>query len=641
MKRRTLLLMGMMLLLVMIPSCVFARTDVTEITLDTIPEPEVGGKFAHAYYGFTVPEDAPFKSYMADWYVKSGDEWIDPEETEKGFLPDTLYRLEVNLYPKDGYNFLEKSQIDLSNFKAGDLVASDYEHFFGANGARLYFDFHTPKAETIIPVTDIVWKNYEYKAGGYVYFYHEKEILPADATYRTVIYQLEDIGNTGTERYFGYNTGLHMGQSNGPVKLTATIKNGIAEGKDFVKTFTLYCVGGSDPQPQKSLISELSIHIDVPNDGQQVPALNDPSTWCNAKAAACEIAGVYSTQFGKTLDGMAAAGETWNFVFDCKAAEGYEFADKVTATVNGKPATVARLSSGDVKAAADEGFTVTYNNTITIKKDLPEVIEYVPGGSIRASFLEEGTVYKYQWYLKEKTEASGGKKGPFREQSILLEDQYGTNLLILNADASYDGKSVYCVMNNSDGNQVTRTAVIKAVASVPTTPFTDVAEDSYYYDATVWAYNAKPQITDGTSATTFGPNKICTRGQVVTFLWRAAGCPEPKSSSNPFTDVKTSDYFYKPVLWAVEQGITDGTAPDQFSPAVTCKNSHILTFIWRALGEPGKTGNGTWYTDAYNWATLNQLLSGTFAGSFDINDQCPRKNVVTYLYRYYTMSNSK
>ncbi len=117
-------------------------------------------------------------------------------------------------------------------------------------------------------------------------------------------------------------------------------------------------------------------------------------------------------------------------------------------------------------------------------------------------------------------------------------------------------------------------------------PFSDVPADAYYHDAVAWAYGHEPQITDGTSATTFSPDKTCTRGQVVTFLWRAAGCPEPEATENPFADVSESDYFYKPVLWAVEKGITDGTTPTTFSPGSTCKNSHILTFIYRAVGEP-------------------------------------------------------
>ncbi|MBR0523237.1 MAG: S-layer homology domain-containing protein, partial [Firmicutes bacterium] len=165
-----------------------------------------------------------------------------------------------------------------------------------------------------------------------------------------------------------------------------------------------------------------------------------------------------------------------------------------------------------------------------------------------------------------------------------------------------------------------------------TIPFTDVAKSDYFYDSVVWAFNSDPQITDGTSATTFSPAKTCTRGQVVTFLWRTMGCPEPKNSKNPFTDVKESDYFYKPVLWAVENGITDGTSATTFSPASTCRNSHILTFIWRTVGKPGETGEGSWYSDALNWANKIGMLEGSYTGKYDVNADCPRANVVYYLY---------
>ncbi|MBQ3577769.1 MAG: S-layer homology domain-containing protein [Firmicutes bacterium] len=169
-------------------------------------------------------------------------------------------------------------------------------------------------------------------------------------------------------------------------------------------------------------------------------------------------------------------------------------------------------------------------------------------------------------------------------------------------------------------------------------PFADVPESAYYRDAVLWAFYSEPQVTDGTSPTTFSPANSCTRAQVVTFLWRALGKPAPKSRENPFSDVSESDWFFEPVLWAVEQGITDGTSPTTFSPKSPCKNSHILTFIWRAVGRPGDTGaekTSQWYADALSWAEDSGLLEGTYSGTiYDVNALCPRANVVEYLYRY-------
>ncbi len=166
-------------------------------------------------------------------------------------------------------------------------------------------------------------------------------------------------------------------------------------------------------------------------------------------------------------------------------------------------------------------------------------------------------------------------------------------------------------------------------------PFKDVAKNAYYYDAVNWAYTSKPQVTEGTSATTFGPGSFCTRGQVMTFLWRAKGQPEPKSTNNPFTDVKSTDYYYKAVLWAYQNKITDGTSATKFSPNSNCTNAQIITFIWRAMGEPEKDANAqSWWTDAYYWAKYNNLLKGSYTGTYKLDDNCTRANTVFYLYNY-------
>jgi len=160
--------------------------------------------------------------------------------------------------------------------------------------------------------------------------------------------------------------------------------------------------------------------------------------------------------------------------------------------------------------------------------------------------------------------------------------------------------------------------------------FTDVDRGAYYYDALVWA--AENDVTAGTSANTFSPDAACTRSQVVTFLWRAMGRPEPAGAYNPFTDVNAADYFYKPVLWAVEQGITSGTGAAAFSPDDSCTNAHILTFLWRTMGRPGGTGSPVWYEDAVSWAVGQGLLAG-IGREFIAGDDCPRADVVTFLYR--------
>ena len=170
--------------------------------------------------------------------------------------------------------------------------------------------------------------------------------------------------------------------------------------------------------------------------------------------------------------------------------------------------------------------------------------------------------------------------------------------------------------------------------------FTDVPADAYFAAPVNWA--VANNITQGIGGGKFGPDNGCTRGQVVTFLWRAAGSPEPKSSKNPFTDVASGDYFYSAVLWAVEKGVTAGTSATTFSPNATCTRGQIVTFQYRANGspEPKSTSNpftdvssGDYFFKAVLWAVENNITKGTSATAFSPNATCTRAQVVTFLYR--------
>ena len=113
-------------------------------------------------------------------------------------------------------------------------------------------------------------------------------------------------------------------------------------------------------------------------------------------------------------------------------------------------------------------------------------------------------------------------------------------------------------------------------------PFEDVAEGKYYYEPVLWAYYHNPQITGGTDENHFSPKKDCTREQIVTFLWKASGSPEPKTSNNPFNDVKSGKYYFKAVMWAVENNITGGVSANQFGVGKTCTRAQIVTFLYEA-----------------------------------------------------------
>lgn len=169
--------------------------------------------------------------------------------------------------------------------------------------------------------------------------------------------------------------------------------------------------------------------------------------------------------------------------------------------------------------------------------------------------------------------------------------------------------------------------------------FTDVAEGAYYYDAVAWA--VQNGITNGTSATTFGPDVSCTRAQMVTFLWRAAGSPEPTTANNPFTDVQAGSYYYDAVLWAVEQGITSGTSATTFAPDATVTRAQTVTFLWRQAGAPvvnyamsfTDVDANAYYGEAVRWAVSEGVTSGTSATTFSPDMDCTRAQIVTFLYR--------
>ena len=174
-------------------------------------------------------------------------------------------------------------------------------------------------------------------------------------------------------------------------------------------------------------------------------------------------------------------------------------------------------------------------------------------------------------------------------------------------------------------------------------PFEDVdaTNHSSFFDAILWA--VENGITTGTDKTHFDPNGECMRATIVTFLWRAAGSPEPETTNNPFTDVQESDFYYKAVLWAVENGITNGMTKTTFEPLTKCNRAQVVTFLYRANGNPAVTGTESGFsdvtdTDAYYfapvlWAVQNGITNGMGDGTFGVSNICNRAQVVTFLYR--------
>ena len=212
-------------------------------------------------------------------------------------------------------------------------------------------------------------------------------------------------------------------------------------------------------------------------------------------------------------------------------------------------------------------------------------------------------------------------------ETLTVTDKNGNELTLKDKG---DGKYTFTM-------PASKVTVSAEFAEIETLDFADVSTDAYYYEAVKWA--AKKGITGGTGDGTFNPNGSCTRAHIVTFLWRAAGSPAPKSTVS-FADVPAGSYYAKAVAWAVENGITLGTGDGTFSPNATCTRAQSVTFLYRAMGTAPTTVNGftdvtadAFYADAVAWAVESGVTNGTTDSTFSPNNGCTRAQIVTFLYR--------
>ena len=217
----------------------------------------------------------------------------------------------------------------------------------------------------------------------------------------------------------------------------------------------------------------------------------------------------------------------------------------------------------------------------------------------------------------------------YQLDKLTVTDKNGT---VLKLTDKGDGKYSFTM---PDGKVEVKAVFAK---EVKTSPFGDVSTDAYYYKAVQWAQ--EKGITDGISSDLFGPKQPCTRSQIVTFLWRAAGSPEPKGTAAGMTDVVPGSYYAKAVAWAVENGITTGTAEGTFSPDATCTRAQAVTFLARAQNATatGKTAFSdvpadSYFADAVAWAQANGVTTGTSETTFSPDNDCTRAQIVTFLYR--------
>ena len=308
----------------------------------------------------------------------------------------------------------------------------------------------------------------------------------------------------------------------------------------------------------------------------------------------------------------------------------------VTGVKDGTATITVSIKMGDV-VLASESVTVTVNergtssggnssddNDPTYSISAPDK---VTGGSIKVtpSRASAGT----------RVTITAKPSSGYELDELTVTDSKGNELKV--TDRGND-KYTFQMPSGKVEVEVSFTKIEDETPPIPETDFVDVPANAYYADAVEWAVSKG--ITSGTSATTFSPDMSCTRAQMVTFLWRAAGSPAPKSTVNPFTDVQAGSYYYDAVLWAVEQGITSGTSATTFAPDATVTRGQTVTFLYRAAGSPAVTGGSfadvaadAYYVDAVAWAVSENITAGTGNGLFSPDTACSRAQIVTFLYR--------
>lgn len=326
------------------------------------------------------------------------------------------------------------------------------------------------------------------------------------------------------------------------------------------------------------------------------------------------------------------AGQTPSLTVDCSFS---------SASVTGPDGAIDKgkvtLAEGKITFPVAKGGTYTITNTAPSSSSSgPSVASY----DITVSDTANGTVKPDRGNVGAGTRVTvtvTPDQG-YKLDKLTASDKNGKDVALTQGD---DGTYTF-VMPNS---KVTLSAAFVTDESTQPTPpapaapkFVDVADDAYYAPAVDWA--VEQGITSGVDRTHFAPDASCTRDQMVTFLWRAAGKPTPATAENPFTDVKDDAYYHDAVLWAVEKGITLGTSKTTFSPDATVTRGQSVTFLYRFTGEKADgvcpftdVMTSDYFYDPVVWASVNEITAGKSATSFAPKDDCTRGQIVTFLYR--------
>lgn len=322
-------------------------------------------------------------------------------------------------------------------------------------------------------------------------------------------------------------------------------------------------------------------------------------------------------------------------------------------TVSYSGSVVVNLVREDIKYTVSQGDSVRFDESdflsyLSSTKGYSSnyTIDYVTFDQSAVSAVNEGSLYTY--YSGYNYGGSVKTTDKFYYSATASQNAL-SDVAFLASRYAKTGETVYIPFTiyarygttGTGTRQLTGTVAIKIGQTMN---FTDVKTSDYFYNSVKWAVGKN--ITNGTSSTTFSPYKSCTRAEIVTFLWRAAGSPEPTTTRNPFRDVNavTHSSYYKAILWASQKGITSGTSTTAFSPDQVCTRAQIVTFLYRYAGQPsgyysnpfkdvGATSEASYY-NAIRWAVGKGITSGTSATTFSPYASCNRAEAVTFLYRY-------
>ncbi len=380
--------------------------------------------------------------------------------------------------------------------------------------------------------------------------------------------------------------------------------------------------------PGGSSLTSAAAYVETPQAGQSASG-SKPKITGLTPGLDMKIAGWYqnSSCSGSYYTGTLAAGNTYYAMITIGGSGcAYSIAyNTLKLTLRGRGVKLVKMVNLATGSAPN---TVGAVISVTIPRQY-QLYGTVPHGGGMIRYAKENPFYETT--LNYEVEEGPVTVEAMADANHLFKSWYNTETYeMLSKNAVY-------TFNLNKNTKISATFVVKP-------PFVDVGAWDYFYEPVMWALAHDPQITGGVDATHFGPNENCTRAQVMTFLWKALKEPWSSSYSCPFVDVKPGNYYYKPVVWAYRNNVTGGVDPTHFGPGENCTRAQVMTYLWASKGRPQPSGNynpfkdvkpSDYYYKAVLWAVENGVTAGVGDGLFGSGETCTRAQVITFLCKVY------